>query len=68
MRFEIILQLNQDIINTCLTCGIIQQKLKNYGLSIDYAQQTVKFIEKEMGIKKGVALQFARYEGKDIEK
>jgi len=44
------------MINTCLTCGIIQQKLKNYGLSIDYAQQTVKFIEKEMDIKKGVAL------------
>lgn len=42
--------------------------MKNYGLSIDYAQQTMKNIEKELGIKPGEALLESRYSGKDLEK
>ena len=67
LRLEISLGLRQDITNTCLTCAIIQQKMKNYGLSIDYAQQTMKNIETELNIKKG-RVQDARYTGRDVEK
>jgi len=42
--------------------------MKNYGLSIDYAQQTMKNIETELAIQKGMHLQDARYAGKDLEK
>jgi len=68
LRFEIQLGLQHEVANTCLTCAIIQQKIKNYGLSIDYAQQCLKNIEKGLGIKKGQALQEARYNGKELEK
>ena len=68
LRLEIQLGLSHEIGNTCLTCAIIQQKIKNYGLSIDYAQQCLKSIEQELGIQKGQALQEARYNGKDPDK
>lgn len=68
LRLETSLGLRQDITNTSLTCAIIQQKMKNYGLSIDYAQQTMKHIEVELNIKKGGHLQEARYTGRDLEK
>lgn len=56
LRFEQQLNLVHDVTNTSLTCAIIQQKMKNYGLSIEYAQQCMKNIEAQLGIKKGAAL------------
>jgi len=39
--------------------------MKNYGLSIDFAQQCLHSIEAQLGVKKGAALQEARYSGPD---
>jgi hypothetical protein len=56
LRLEKLLQLDQEATNTALTCAIIQQKMKNYGMSIEYAQMTLKDIERDLKIKKGEAL------------
>jgi hypothetical protein len=37
LRLEIQMGQQHEVANTCLTCAIIQQKVKNYGLSIEYA-------------------------------
>ena len=42
--------------------------MKNYGMSIDYAQQTLKDVERDLKIKRGQALQDARYAGKELDK
>ena len=68
LRLEEQLGLTQEATNTSLTCAIIQQKMKNYGLSIDFAQRCMKSTEKELGIKKGMAFKEALYSGKDLAK
>ena len=37
LRLEQQLNLTAEITNTSLTCAILQQKMKNYGLSIEFA-------------------------------
>ena len=37
-------------------------------MSIDYAQQCIKALEKELDIKKGAALQESRYQGKELDR